>query len=129
MDNFVERRREHRLRYHWPVWFAEDFRETLTQGQMVDISSGGAAFTCHVDESCPYPGQELTARFSVPRFGSDDSFDMTSFVRMGRICRVDNVNSFVRRVAMQFAEPLSFKPGEQADSESDTEQRLKAITI
>lgn len=129
MDNFVERRRENRLRYHWPVWFAEDFKETLTQGQMVDISSGGAAFTCHVDESCPYPGQELTARFSVPRFGSDDSFDMTSFVRMGRICRVDNVNSFVRRVAMQFAEPLTFKPGEQADSESDAEQRLRAITI
>lgn len=129
MDNFVERRREQRLRYHWPVWFAEDFKETLTQGQMVDISSGGAAFTCHVDESCPYPGQELTARFSVPRFGSDDSFDMTSFVRMGRICRVDNVNSFVCRVAMQFAEPLSFKPGEQADSESDAEQRLRAITI
>ena len=129
MDNFVERRREQRLRYHWPVWFAEDFQETLTQGQMVDISSGGAAFTCTADENCPYPGQELTARFSVPRFGSGDSFDMTSFVRMGQICRVENVNSFVRRVAMQFAEPLSFKPGEQTDTESDAEQRLKAITI
>ncbi|MHC4395362.1 MAG: PilZ domain-containing protein [Planctomycetota bacterium] len=129
MEEFVERRREQRLRYHWPVWFAEDFKESLTQGQMVDISSGGAAFTCHDDENCPYPGQELTARFSVPRFGSDDSFDMTSFVRIGHICRVENVNGFVRRVAMQFAEPLTFKPGEQTDSESEAEQRLKAITI
>jgi hypothetical protein len=129
MENFVERRREQRLRYHWPVWFAEDFKETLTQGQMVDISSGGAAFTCHADENCPYTGQQITARFSVPRFGSEDSFDMTSFVRVGHICRVENVNSFIRRVAVQFAEPLSFKPGEQAESETDTEQRLRAITI
>lgn len=129
MDKTNERRIESRLSYHWPVWFAEDFNEALSQGQMVDVSSGGAAFTCHADENCPYHGQELTARFSVPRFGPGDRFDMASFARSGRICRVDDVNQFLRRVAVQFAEPLPFKPGEQADSESDTQQRLKAITI
>ena len=36
MEQSEERRREQRLRYHWPVWFAEDFNRTLTQGQMVD---------------------------------------------------------------------------------------------
>ncbi|MHC4659511.1 MAG: PilZ domain-containing protein [Planctomycetota bacterium] len=129
MDKNNERRTEQRLRYHWPIWFAEDFNEMLSQGQMVDISSNGAAFTCYADDSCPYTGQHITARFSVPRFGSDDSFDMENFVRGGHICRVDEVDRFLRRVAVQFAEPLPFKPGEQADSESDAQQRLKFVTI
>ena len=129
MDKNKERRAEHRLRYHWPVWFTEEFNEAFSQGQMVDISSRGAAFTCHADEDCPYPGQDITARFSVPRFGPGDCFDMASFIRSGRICQVNNVSSFLRRVAVQFAEPLPFKPGEQADSESDAQQRLKAVTI
>jgi len=129
MDENSERRREQRLYYQWPIWFAEDFNNILSQGQMVDISSNGAAFTCHADDSCPYPGERITTRFSVPRFGSDDSFDMANFTRSGHICRVEEVNSFVRRVAIQFAEPLPFKPGEQAESESDAQQRLKFVTI
>ena len=96
---------------------------------MVDVSSNGAAFTCHADENCPHPGQEITARFSVPCFGGGDSFDMTSFTRIGRVCRVDEVNTFLRCVAVQFAKPLTFKPGEQADSQSDAQQNVKAVTI
>jgi len=129
MKQTNERRNEQRLCYHWPVWFAEDFNEALSQGQMVDASSRAAAFTCHADENCPYQGQQLTARFSVPRFGPGDCFDMASFTRTGHVCRVDEVNRFLRRIAIQFAEPLPFKPGEQADNESDTQQRLKAVTI
>jgi len=129
MDGNIERRTEQRLRYQWPIWFAEDFNDVLSQGQMVDISSRGAAFTCYADDSCPYPGEHITARFSVPRFGPDDSFDMASFVRTGCICRVDEVDRFSRRVAVQFADPLPFKPGEQARNESDAQQRLKFVTI
>jgi len=124
-----ERRKERRLRYRWPVWFAEDFNDTLSQGQMVDVSSAGAAFTCQADESSLYPGQHITARFSIPCFGPDESFDMANFIRSGRICRIDNVNDFSRRVAVQFAEPLPFKPGEQAGSKFDAQQGLKAATI
>ena len=129
MDINTERRREQRLRYHWPIWFAEDINGTLSQGQMVDISSRSAAFTCYADESCPCAGQDITARFSVPRLGPDDSFDMENFTRGGHICRVDEVDRFLRRVAIQFAEPLPFKPGEQAGSESEAQQRLKFVTI
>ena len=125
----IERRKEQRLRYHWPVWFAEDFNEVLSQGQMVDASSKGVAFTCQNDENCPYPGQQVTTRFSVPRFGLEDSFDMASFTCMGKVCRVDNIGRFIRRVAIQFAQPLPFKPGEQADTESETRQRLMAVAI
>lgn len=129
MEQADERRKERRLRYQWPIWFAEDFDEILAQGQMVDVSSEGAAFTCYADESCPYPGQQVTARFSVPWFEVDDSFGMASFTRRGHVCRVEDVNNYLRRVAMQFAEPLPFKPGEQTESELDTRERLKAVTI
>ena len=131
MDETTERRAEQRLRYYWPIWFAEDFNEALSQGQMVDISSSGAAFTCHADNSCPYLGQHITARFSVPRFGPDDSFDMADFTRSGHISRIDEVNSFLRRVVVYFAEPLPFRPGEQAngESESDAQKVLKAVEM
>ena len=112
-----ERRAEQRLRYHWPIWFAEDFNRTLSQGQMIDISSKAAAFTCYADENCPYPGHQITARFSVPRFSTGESFDIANFTRIARICQVDidAVNPFLRRIVIQFTEPLPFKPGEQTN--------------
>lgn len=125
----MERRIEQRLRYHWPVWFAEDFNSSLSQGQMVDVSSGGAAFTCHNDDGSYYQGQEVTTRFSVPCFGSDDSFELANFVRPGRVCRIDDISRFTRKIAIQFAEPLPFRPGEQVASEADAAEMLKAVTI
>jgi hypothetical protein len=123
-----ERRKEQRLRYHWPVWFAENFNEALSQGQMIDISSTAAAFTCRKDEYHPYIGQHLTARFSVPRFQPEEAFDMANFTRSGRIGRIDDISPFSRRIVMQFASPLPFKPGEQADSESDARWKM-AVSI
>jgi hypothetical protein len=108
-----ERRTERRLAYHWAIWFAEDFGGELAQGQMADLSSRAAAFTCYADERCPFPGQYLTARFSIPRYGPDESFDMVDFIRSGHVCRVDGVNHALRRIVLQFAEPLPFHPGEQ----------------
>jgi hypothetical protein len=121
MEEMAERRRERRLRYHWPVWFAEDFSGGLSQGQMVDVSSGGAAFTCFADRSCPWPGQHITARFSVPRHQPPDSFDITDFIRSGSVCRVDHLNAGLRRIALRFFEPLPFKPGEQMNMKLDYE--------
>ena len=117
MKENKDRRTEQRLRYHWPIWFTEDFNETALQGQMVDLSSRAAAFTCYADEACPNNGQHLTMDFSVPRYGSEGSFDLTNFIRSGYVYRVDNINSFLRRIAVQFAEPLPFKPGEQENGE------------
>lgn len=129
MDKDNERRREQRLRYYWPIWFAEDIDRALSQGQMVDISSSGAAFTCYAENGCPHPGQHITARFSVPRYGSDDSFDMANFTRSVHVCRVDHVNSFLRRVAVQFAEPLPFKPGEQTEDDAEMQQKLESAEV
>ena len=114
MDNPKEKRLEKRLCHQWPVWFAKDFKEAVFQGLMVDVSSGGLSFTCDSDENCPQPGQQLMARFSIPCCRDDNASAMTSFTRAGRVIRVDVVNNYVRRVAIQFDEPLSLKPGEQA---------------
>ena len=117
----AERRREKRLNYHWPVWFAEDFGDVLSQGQMFDLSSGGVAFTCYSD-TCPSKGQYITTRFSIPRYGEDNSFDLENCIRSGFVCRIEDVNPYMKKVALQFAEPLNFKPGEQEEKESDARQ-------
>lgn len=128
MDENNERRTEKRLHYRWSIWFAEDFSEELSQGRMVDISSRGAAFACHADRSCPYVGQHITTRFSIPRFKADDSFGITGFIRPAHVCRLDNVSTFLRHVAIQFDEPLPLKPGEQENiSESDAQKMLGHI--
>ncbi len=119
-----ERRREKRLSYHWPVWFAEDFNDVLSQGQMFDLSSGGAAFTCYAD-SCPYEGQYITTRFSIPRYGQDNAFDLENCIRSGFVCRIESINPYMRKVALQFAEPLHFRPGEQ--TQEQTTLQMEAI--
>jgi hypothetical protein len=45
---------------------------------------------------------------------------MANFARSGHISRVDEVNSYLRRVVVQFAEPLPFRPGEQANGETES---------
>jgi len=116
MELMDERRTEKRLRYSWPIWFAEDCDDILTQGQMIDISSGGAAFSCYSDR-CPSLGEHITARFSVPQFDEDESFGLANFIRDGRICRIDQLGPYLRKVAVQFAEPLPFKPAEGQPAE------------
>lgn len=119
MNEPMERRMEQRLHYNWPIWFADQLNEMLCQGQMVDICSNGAAFTCYADR-CPEPGQRIMARFSVPQYDKDhpDSFDLANFIREANVSRVDEISAFVRRVALEFAEPLPFRPGEVTDTDA-----------
>lgn len=121
------RRAEQRLHYRWPVRFTiNPEQQQPFSGQLVDVSSRGMAMLFHADKSCPRLGQSVTADFGVPYFDSHDSFDTVLFRRAGLVCRVDNLNSRVNRVALQFADPLFFKPGEQNISDTDAQQRLEA---
>lgn len=114
MNQQQERRHESRFRYHWPVWFSpEPHYGDVAQGQMVDITSRAAAFTCYADHQCPYPSQHLATRFSVPRYEMDGSFDMADFVRTGHVHRVDSLSDHLRRIVIHFHDPLPFCPGEQ----------------
>ena len=124
MEKTREKRAEQRLSYHWFIQYADNVKQPLSQGRMVDVSSSGAAFLCFADKSCPQLGKLVATRFSVPDFDSDKPFDSANFSRIGRVCRVDNVNSSLRRVAIQFARPLPFKPGEQNIGEYDRTYKL-----
>lgn len=112
MDQHSERRQEKRLGYRWPVWFSEDFAETMSQGLMVDISSGGIAYECRADDTCPHENQHLTVRFSIPRFEGDDPTATVSVTRTGHVCRLEETGSDTRRIAIQFDTPLPLRPSE-----------------
>ena len=64
-----------------------------------------------------------------PHFEDEEAFDMANFTRSGHVCRVENVNNHIRRVAIQFGEALPFKPGEQSGNEIDTEKKLSTIPV
>jgi hypothetical protein len=119
MERTSEKRTERRLDYQWLMQYAKSVKDPLLQGRMVDISSRGAAFICMANQRCPNKDELVTTCFSVPRFDSSRSFDLTSHRRIGRVCRVDNVNNTLRRIAIQFAKPLPFRPGEQKISTYD----------
>lgn len=112
--------------YRWHARFALSPKQEPLWGQMVDVSSTGMALLYHNDKSCPGPDQLITTSFGVPYFDAGDSFDTVFFNRTGHVCRVDNLTSKVNRIAIQFAEPLFFKPGHQDISDSDAKQRLEA---
>ncbi len=101
MKKIKERRIEERLHYELPVWFAEGSSDPSFQAVMVDISSRGMAFICDADENCQSVGQQLTMRFSVPRYGRDCS-DMHEITRTGCVFRIDDLHESRRRVAVQF---------------------------
>lgn len=107
-----ERRQEERIDYRWPVWFSEDFHQGMTQGLMVDVSSGGLAFQCSREAHCPQSGQHLTVRFSVPRFESHDPTATVSVTRTGEVRRVDEAGHGLHRIAVQFDTPLPMRPAE-----------------
>ena len=129
MENSVEKRIEKRLSYRWPVRFTTDENDYTIPGQIFDISSGGMSFLCHANQNCPSPGQPLTTHFGVPHFEMADSFDSVFFDRTGHVCRVDKLSDHIHRVAVQFSQPLFFKPGEQNISASDAQQRLESKTL
>jgi len=125
---FNERRREQRLYYRRPMWYSQSINKTRYKGQMVDVSSGGMGFTCCVTEETPLvTRQQITTRLDVPLFGTDGSYDMVRFDRAGRICRVEKVNSSIHRIALQFTQPLPFKPAEQRLPYSVVEQKLATM--
>ena len=118
MNRVNNGRREPRLRYQWTVLFAEDSKKPVSEGLMVDVSSGGLAFRCNAGDNCPRVGQTLVTHFSIPSSEVYDSSSMMSFTRTGRVLRVEIINPFLRHVAVQFDEPLPVKPHEKTRSEN-----------
>lgn len=129
MEKADERRNERRLKYRWPVRFFTNEQNQSFQGQIVDLSSEGIAFLCHADQCSFDTGEQLKASFGVPHFDNSDSFDTVLFERKGYISRIDKPSGQVYRIAMQFACPLFFKPGQQQIDEADLQLKLEAKNL
>ena len=129
MEKTIERRVEKRLQYRWPVKFTVDGLNQQYQGQIVDLSSEGMAFLSHADQSSFAAGQTLKASFAVPYFKFSEQFDIVLYERTGYVTRIDKPASQVHRIAIQFASPLFFKPGQQQISEAEIQQRLDAKNL
>ena len=125
---FHERRREQRLYYSRPMWYFQNLNKARHKGRTLDISSNGMGFTCSMTSKSPLEArQTISTRLDVPLFGKDGSYDMVRFDRDGQICRVEKVNNATHRVALQFSQPLPFKPAEQGLPNSVIEQKLAAL--
>ncbi|MBM4025375.1 MAG: PilZ domain-containing protein [Planctomycetes bacterium] len=114
MGNTIENRHEPRLAYRWPVWFGEDVTRAVFPGLMEDVSSGGLAFTCQADQGHLRQGQQLTVRFSLPRFDGRDTQATVGITRTGHICWAAPAGPGAWRIGLQFDVPLSLKPAEEA---------------
>ena len=114
MEQSNEKRREHRLGYKLPLMFGPSADDMFSQGLMLDIASGGVAFLCQEnDYNCPKVGQDITVKFSIPRFDQNDPSATVSIMRSGKVCRAEKFKQNYFRIAIQFDKPLSLKPGEQ----------------
>jgi len=107
MKRNKDRRRAPRLRYRIIVQFVEDAKDmdVASEGQMLDVSSGGIAFRYSADKNCPRQGQPLILHFSIPNSKVHDA-SMMEFTRSGRVLRVQQVNSTLHNIAVRFDEPL-----------------------
>jgi hypothetical protein len=114
MDTSTENRYEQRLTYRWPMWFGADITQAVFPGLMVDVSSGGMAFTCQTGECSLREGQSLTVRFSLPRFDQSDPGATIGITRTGFIRWTLAGADGTHKVGLQFDTPLSLKPVEQA---------------
>ena len=128
MDKNKDLRAEHRLLYHWPIWFADESRGVFMQGQVDDICSEAVAFTFYPGEISLFPSQPITAHFSVPICGLGGSFAVRNFTREGFACRIDQINKVLHRAIAQFSEPLPFRPGEQTCDEADMMALLQILS-
>ncbi|MEN6576151.1 MAG: PilZ domain-containing protein [Phycisphaerales bacterium] len=112
MDN-TQNRAERRFTYRWPVWFGEDATQMVHSGLMVNVSSGGMAFTSEADHNLLQAGQQLAVRFSLPRFDEQDPSATVGVTRTGQVRWVTAVGGGYK-IGFQFDTALSIKPAEQA---------------
>ena len=106
-----QNRTEERLEHKYPVMFSEDFEQDIHHGLMLDISSGGMAFTCRGESACVEKGQQLTVQFSLPR--DEGGGGLMNLKRMATVCWIDKSEGPVWKVGVQFDKPLTMKPCEQ----------------
>ena len=94
--------------------FSNAIVPTFSKGQLIDVSSSGAAFTAELETQLPRIGDSILVRIRLPRAGRDAD----DFVRRAYVREVGNTEDSLRRVAVEFAKPLPYKPVEQCRNQA-----------
>jgi len=128
MQGCFDQEDEKKLKYQWPVWFAEEPENSFFQGQMVDVSSEEATFICRCDEIRSQEKGNLVIQLSVPTPEKNGYLKMTTLMRTAQVKQVKELNSYLCRITISFTEPLPFKPGEQDQGLADQKQPKKTAS-
>ncbi|MFC1677402.1 PilZ domain-containing protein [Planctomycetota bacterium] len=108
-DKNIEKRKEQRLSCDEKMQFSNAITPTSSKGRLIDVSSGGAAFTTELETQLPRIGDSILVRIKLPLPGRDAD----DFVRRGYVRQVGNTDDSLHRVAVEFAKPLPYKPVEK----------------
>jgi hypothetical protein len=108
----VERRRENRVRFSWPLWFGYQDNGEFFRGQIVDLSRSAVSFTIP-ERHCPPAGQHVLIRFSYPRHPGDE-FDMDSYYFWAEVLRSYDLLPGNKRVVLRLHRPLELDPAAPA---------------
>ena len=108
MDKTIERRRENRIRFSWPLWFGYEENGEFFRGQVFDLSRNGVSFIID-DTQCPSVGQHIVTRFSYPK-NTTENFHMESYYHWSEVLRVHQETPKRCRVAMRLHRPLAKDP-------------------
>ncbi len=92
--------------------FCRENDKDFIQGQMVDVSSNHAAFTCNPQFN-PDSKDVLVVKITVPEYTSKDKFEKRDYTRFCTLFRVDQMSPLLKLIVVKFTAPLPFKPGEQ----------------
>ncbi|MHC4122038.1 MAG: hypothetical protein ACYSSI_00560 [Planctomycetota bacterium] len=120
-----ERRKEQRLYCKEQILFVYGFMLTSSGGQLVDVSSCWAAFTCSLNAAPPGIGETMLVRLKIPHPNSG----ATDFARRAYTRRVDNIDNSSYRIVIQFAKPLPYKPVENRITQFKKQRKIKAATL
>ncbi|MHA2033387.1 MAG: hypothetical protein ACW99Q_28785 [Candidatus Kariarchaeaceae archaeon] len=92
--------------------FCRENDKDFIQGQMINISSTHAAFTCDPRFN-PDPKDVLVVQINVPKFISKDNYEKRDYTRFCTIFRLGKMDLSLNLIVVKFTAPLPFRPGEQ----------------
>ncbi len=112
MTQQVERRRENRLRFSWPIWYGFEENGEFTQGQIFDLSRHGVSLTVP-NNNIPQVGEHIIARFSYPLSQRPD-FTMGNYFQWAQVIRIDT-NSGTPKAVLKLNQPLDTQIHQESD--------------
>ena len=103
-----ERRREPRIKFHWPLWFGYNEDDEMFRGQVVNVSRSGVSFSIE-NHLCPSVGCHLLTRFSYPH-NLESEFLLDTYFFWAEVIRIDPTSIGTCRVALRLHRSVNYEP-------------------